>query len=128
MRVLELGEVLELHRWVLADSGGSPGVRDRGALESAVAQPDAGHAGGRFYGDVVEAASALSHALALGHPFVDGNKRVAHAALETMLVLNGLELAADVDELERVFLDLAGGDLDRQALTDWVRQRVTERA
>jgi death-on-curing protein len=75
----------------------------------------------------VSKAAALSFFLATNHPFVDGNKRVAHAALEVTLVLNGYELKATVDEQERVMLRLASGDLSRAEFSDWV-ERHTHRS
>lgn len=63
-------------------------------------------------------------ALIQGHPFVDGNKRVGHAAMETFLILNGAEIGASVEDQERVILDLAAGRLGRSQLTDWLRQHL----
>jgi death-on-curing protein len=77
MRYLTLGEVVELHRLVLAASGGATGIRDLGALESAVAQPRASFGGSDLHPTLIEKTGALGFALAQGHPFVDGNKRVA---------------------------------------------------
>jgi death-on-curing protein len=87
MRYLTLGEVVELHRLVLAASGGAPGIRDLGALESAVAQPRASFGGSDLHPTLIEKTGALGFALAQGHPFVDGNNRVAHAAMATFLLL-----------------------------------------
>ena len=83
MRYLTLGEVVELHRLVLTATGGAPGIRDLGTLESGVAQPRAAFGGSDLHGGLIEKAGALGLALAQGHPFVDGNKRVAHAAMAT---------------------------------------------
>jgi death-on-curing protein len=58
------------------------------------------------------------------HPFVDGNKRVGHAAVETFLMLNGSELQATVDEAEQVILSVAAGRADREAFTSWVRSHA----
>ncbi len=124
MRYLSLAEVLELHRLVVAQAGGAQGLRDLGGLESAVAQPRATFGGTDLYPTLAAKAAALGHALALNHAFVDGNKRVAHAALETFLVLNGYELAADVDEGERAMLALASGALSREQLTTWVERHL----
>jgi death on curing protein len=124
MRYLTLGEVVELHRLVLAATGGAPGIRDLGALESAVAQPRATFGGNELHRSLIEKAAALGFALAQGHAFVDGNKRVAHAAMATFLLLNGREIEATVDEQERLMLDLASGRLSRAELTDWLQQHV----
>ena len=127
MRYLTLGEVVALHRRLIASSGGASGIRDLGGLESAVAQPRASFGGADLYPAVIEKAVALGFSLVMGHPFVDGNKRAGHAAMETFLVLNGYELSAPLDEQERVMLDLAAGDLSRDEFLAWVRSRAVPR-
>jgi death-on-curing protein len=77
-----------------------------------------------LYPSLAEKAAALGYSLALNHPFVDGNKRVAHAALETFLILNGRELAAPVDDAERTMLALAAGALSREEFVAWVTRHV----
>lgn len=126
MRYLTLGEVLHLHDRVIAQSGGGEGVRDLGVIESAVAQPRATFDDRDLYPTLAAKAVALCYSLIHGHGFVDGNKRVAHAALEVFLVLNGAELQAEVDEQERVFLDLAAGRMTRDAFGAWVEAHVGE--
>ena len=87
MRYLTLGEVVDLHRRLLHATGGASGIRDFGALESAIAQPKATFGGVDLYPTLVEKAAALAFSLVQGHPFVDGNKRVGHAAMEIFRVL-----------------------------------------
>lgn len=94
------------------------------ALESAIAQPRATFGGVELYPTLVEKAAALCLSLVENHPFVDGNKRVGHAAMETFLVLNGAEVDAQVGDQERLMLDLAAGRIDRSQLTDWLRQHL----
>ena len=127
MRYLTLGEVVELHRLVLTATGGAPGIRDLGALESAVTQPRVSFEGTDLHRSLIEKAAALGFALAQGHAFVDGNKRVAHAAMATFLLLNDAEIDAPIDEQEHVMLDLASGRLSRSELTAWLRQHVGRR-
>lgn len=79
MRYLALSEVLALHRALLEASGGADGLRDLGLLESALAQPRASFGGIDLHASLAAKAAALGFCLALNHPFVDGNKRVAHA-------------------------------------------------
>ena len=122
MRHLTLGEILTLHERMLQRTGGASGVRDLGALESAVAQPRMTFGGEDLYPDLVAKATALAYSLILNHPFVDGNKRVGHAALETFLVLNGYELDASLDEGESSVLAVAAGAASRQELESWVRR------
>jgi death-on-curing protein len=124
MRYVTLGEVVELHRRLLQMTGGTPGVRDFGALESAVAQPKATFGGADLYPTLADKAAALCLALVQGHPFIDGNKRVGHAAMETFLILNGSEIDASIDVQERLILDLAEGRLDRSEMTDWLQRHL----
>jgi death-on-curing protein len=123
-RYLTLVEVAELHRLVVGSTGGAPGIRDLAALESAVARPHATFGGTDLYPTLIEKAAALCFALVRGHPFVDGNKRTGHAAMETFLVLNGAEIDAPVDEQERLMLDLAAGRINRSDLTNWLSLHV----
>ena len=98
MRYLTLKEVLELHNLLLLQSGGTAGVRDTGALESAITQPFMTFGETELYPSLVEKAVALAYSLIQDHPFIDGNKRIGHATMEVMLALNGYEIEADVNE------------------------------
>ena len=71
-----------------------------------------------------EKAAALCFFLVRNHPFVDGNKRTAHAAMEVMLVLNGFEIAVSVDEQEQIMLALAAGTLSREEFSLWLEQHL----
>ncbi len=122
MRFLTLGEVLALQRRILAETGGLPGVRDLGAIASAVFQPRVSVGGVDAYPTLIEKTGALGYSLMRNHGFVDGNKRIAHAAMETFLVLNGMEIQASVDEQEGKMLLLAAGELSRAQLVEWLRQ------
>ncbi len=80
MRYLTLNEVLRLYQDIIQQSGGTPGIRDLDALESALAQPRQTFAGDDLYPSLVEKAATLGYLLIQNHPFVDGNKRLGHAA------------------------------------------------
>lgn len=121
MRYLALAELLDLHRRVIQQSGGADGIRDVGLAESALAQPLMTFGGNDLYATVPEKAAALGYSLVMNHPFVDGNKRIGHAAMETFLILNGYEFAADVDDAEATILRLAAGQLSRDELLRWVQ-------
>jgi death-on-curing protein len=125
MRYLTLGEVVTLHRAILETTGGASGIRDLGLLESALAQPRATFDGVDLHTTLPAKAAALGLSLALNHPFVDGNKRAAHAAMEAFLILNGFEILADVDEQERLMLDVASAQVSRDELTAWIEQHIT---
>ena len=83
MTFLDADDVLEIHAAQLAEHGGSEGLRDRGLLESAIAQPTASFGGEFLHQDIFEIAAALHFSLVSNHPFVDGNKRTALVAMLT---------------------------------------------
>jgi death-on-curing protein len=120
MRFLTVGEVIDLHRALIAQSGGSQGIRDLRLLDSALGQPKATFDGEDLHPTLTEKAAALCVSLVQNHPFVDGNKRVGHAAMATFLVLNGLEIVATVEEEEEIILQVAQGTLDRPFMADWL--------
>ena len=126
MRYLTFKEVLELHRRIIERSGGSPGMRDIGLLESALAQPLMTFGGEDLYPTLVEKAAALCFSLVKNHPFVDGNKRVGHAGMETFLILSGYEIEALVTEQEEVILSLAASELGRKDFCEWLRGHIVQ--
>jgi len=126
MRYLTLPEVLELHRRIIESSNGPSGIRDLGALESAIAQPRMSFAGADLYPTAIAKASALGFSLIKNHAFIDGNKRIGHAAMEVFLMLNGFEIAADVDEQERIVMQLAASEIGREEFTLWLDAHAVE--
>ena len=125
MRFLALGEVLALHRRILAESGGTPWVRDLGAIASAVSQPKVSVGGQDAYPTLIDKAAALGFSLIRNHGFLDGNKRIAHAAMEVFLIMNDIEISASVDEQERFMFSMAAGQVSREGLAEWLRSNVS---
>lgn len=80
-----------------------------------------------LYPALVDKAAALAYSLTMNHPFVDGNKRVAHAAMEIFLILNGYEIMASIEEQEALFLGLANGKISRGELADWIAGKAMPR-
>jgi death-on-curing protein len=121
---LSIEQVIDLHDEQLQRYGGATGTRDRGMLESALARPAMTFGGEDLYPDVPAKAAALMHSLALNHPFIDGNKRVAAHAAVVFVNVNGVELMASVPELVDITLAVAEGKVEVEALTIWFRQRL----
>jgi death-on-curing protein len=115
---------LAAHAEQLAEHGGGDGVRDAGALESALARP----LNLMEYGEPDNAALAAAYAygIARNHPFVDGNKRTAAVVSETFISLNGHALAANDAELVVAMQALAAGELSEAELADWFRRHLME--
>jgi len=122
---LSIDQIEELHALQLRHYGGSPSLRDRGGLESAIARPAMTFGGEDLYPDHASKAAALMHSLVMNHPYVDGNKRVrAHAAV-LFLRMNRQRLEMTSKELEDLTLTVARGELDAEALAIWFRQRIS---
>ena len=83
--------------------------------------------GQALYPTLIEKVAALGFSLINNHPFVDGNKRIGHAAIEVTLLINGYEMRADVDEQETVILSVAAGQMDRELFLEWLQQHVVQR-
>jgi death on curing protein len=125
VRFLGLEEVLALHADQIERYGGSAGVRDLGLLESAVAAPESSFGGGYLHGTFPEMASAYLFHLAQSHAFVDGNKRVAAAAMIMFVYLNDHDIACDEDELVELTLGVASGTTTKAEVAVFLAARVT---
>jgi death on curing protein len=113
-------EVIAVHAQLIARFGGSLGIRDRGALESALARPQSG-----YYNDIIQEAAALWESLSQNHPFVDGNKRVAVTVTAAFLKVNGYRLEFDDIEASSFLLSLyETGKLRFKELETWMRQHT----
>ena len=124
MRYLTLGEILDLHCRIIKASGGAEGIRDLGALESAVAQPKATFDAMDLYPSLADKAAALCFSIVQNHAFLDGNKRTGHAAMSTFLLLNDWDVDATTDEQEQLMLDLAAGRIPRDQLAKWLTKHL----
>lgn len=123
-RYLSLAEVLTLHGRIIALTGGSEGLRDLGLLESSLALPRQTFGGVDLYVSLVDKAAAVGFSLIKNHPFVDGNKRIGHAVVDAMLMLNGFELSAGVDESEAEILAVAAGERSGGEFRAWIEANV----
>jgi death-on-curing protein len=102
--------------------GGSTGVRDLGALEAAIFRPQTG-----YYDDTIAQAAALFESLAINHPFIDGNKRVAFAATDTFLRINGFKITATSAQIYKKMMELFDTNSFKfEKLEPWLRSVVEE--
>ena len=119
---LTLADVLTLHSVSLKLHGGADGVRDLGALESAIYRPQTG-----YYEDLIAEAAALFESLAINHPFIDGNKRVAFAATDTFLRVNGYKIDANSTQIYKKMMEFFDTQTFKFAkLEPWLRSVVKQ--
>jgi len=115
-------DVLTVHARLIAETGGSVGLRDEGLLESALAAAENRH--GYEDADLATCAATYAYHLTQTHAFIDGNKRVAAAITETFLESNGSRLAMTDEEIVRLFVDIAAGLLGRDEVERLFRERI----
>jgi death on curing protein len=120
---LDKKALLLLHEESIATFGGRRGVRDAGALDSALARP-LNLLLYKQHSDIYDLAAAYAYGLARNHAFVDGNKRAAFLAIGIFLYINGMSLKVAQPEAIQMILSLAAGEVDEVALAAWIRAHV----
>lgn len=121
-------DVIDIHEIMILHYGGSPGLRDAGLLESALASPRQTMFGQELYPDVAAKAAILLMGLLKNHPFVDGNKRTAFITTLRFLEMNDCTLSATEDELFALILDIITAKVNKDEATIWIRDRSTARS
>lgn len=117
---LTTADALFFHQQLIERYGGAPGVRDVGALESALHRPQTG-----YYDTLIHEAAALLESLVQNHPFVDGNKRVAFAVVDVFLRINGFTITASSAAIyHRMIKLLEAGTFDMEHLVPWLQEVV----
>ena len=118
-------DVLTVHAMLIAETGGTSGLRDEALFESALAAAENRH---RYEAaDVVNCAAAYAYHLTQAHAFFDGNKRIGAAITEAFLETNGFQLAMTNDEIVDLFLGIASGKLSRDHVEQRLRDKVVPR-
>jgi death-on-curing protein len=122
VQFLSLDEVLAIHERLIERFGGSPGLRDRGMLESALFRPQTG-----YYESLGEMAAALFESLLINHAFVDGNKRVAFFATDVFLRMNGWKMQVESRSAYQFLMERFGtGTCDFDHLLPWIHAHLVE--
>lgn len=124
MKILSKAQFLALHEHLVSESGGTPGLRDEGLLDSALTAPFQTFEGAELYPSVVEKAARLGYGLIANHVFQDSNKRIGTHAMLVFLALNGIELKYNDDDLIAIILDIAAGSADYPTLLEWVQAHL----
>ena len=121
---LTLDEVLALHSDQIRRYGGSPGIRDRGLLSSALGTPSATIGGAFLHQSLFEMAAAYLFHVAQNHPFVAGNKRTALAASLTFLLMNDAEIDSSEDDLTDLVLGVAEGRITKSEVAVFLQKHA----
>jgi death-on-curing protein len=120
VQFLSVDEAIAIHERLIERFGGTPGIRDKGLLESALFRPQTG-----YYNDIAELAAALFESLMLNHAFIDGNKRVAFFVTDTFLRLNGWKLSVETHAAHAFIVgSLEKNECSYDRLLPWIRQSL----
>ena len=114
-------KVLLLHKLITAETGGDPNVRDIALLNSALESAFQTFDGQELYPTKEEKGARIGYALISNHAFVDGNKRIGMYVLLTFLETNGIKICPTVDDVARVGLAVAAGEMQYEDLLEWIR-------
>lgn len=125
-RFIEKEMVFAIHTRQLEKFGGTPGLRDAGLLDSALAQPQATFSGELLHPTIAEQAAAYLYHLAMNHPFIDGNKRTAFAVMDTFLRVNGYVLTLTNEQAYDLVLQVVERKLDKAGFMAELAKAVQE--
>lgn len=117
---LSKSQILLMHEQLIAQTGGSTGLRDEGMLDSALNAPFQTFGGEDVYPSLQQKATRLCFGLVKNHPFVDGNKRIGAHVILVFLALNGIELQYTQTELSDIILQLAANTIQSSDLLNWI--------
>lgn len=124
MKVLNKRLILQLHAALIAESGGSDGIRDESLLDSAINAPFQTFFGRDLYPTVIVKAVRLGFGLIQNHPFLDGNKRIGTHAMLVLLDINNVSLSYEDEDLIATIISVASGNLEADGLLEWVQRHV----
>ncbi|WP_336518560.1 type II toxin-antitoxin system death-on-curing family toxin [Pollutibacter soli] len=122
--MISVQDVEQIHQVLISKFGGSQGIRDRQALESALSRPFQTFDGIDLYPDVITKGASLLESILINHPFVDGNKRTAYVVLRVFLLINGKDIHDSEDNKYELIINVASGVAKFDEIVKWLRRTV----
>jgi len=122
--VLEVSDVLIIHKRLIHEFGGTLGLRDREILESAISRPYQTFDSKDLYPTVEEKASAIIESIVTNHPFIDGNKRTGYTLFRLLLLIEGKDIDSSQQEKYEFVISIAERKLDYDAILKWTRGKI----
>lgn len=117
-------DVILVHSRIIRATGGMDGLRDRAALEAAIAAPLQSFGGEELFKDDIEKIARVGYGLAANHAFVDGNKRIGAMMVQLLLKWNGYNLVLASGELADMFIAIADGKSNEKDLLLWIQKHL----
>jgi death-on-curing protein len=122
--MISVEQAIEIHEIVVKAFGGSMGVRDLGALESALARPFQTFGDEDLYPDFFTKAAAIAESIIINHPFIDGNKRTGYVLMEAILRLGNLKITATNDDLYNFVISISTGEKKFEEIVEWLKENT----
>lgn len=117
-------QIIKLHSFILEQSGGLDGIRDKDSLEAAISAPLQTFGGNDLFPGNLEKIARIGYGLASNHAFIDGNKRIGALVTQLLLQWNGYQLSLQKDELADMFIAIADGKATEKNLLNWIKAKI----
>lgn len=117
-------QVIAVHAYLIHETGGTAGIRDKAGLEAAIAAPLQSFDGLDLFPTILEKIARIGYGLAANHAFVDGNKRIGAMVTQLLLRWNGYTLSLQENELADMFIDIAAGKANEEDLLYWLERKT----
>ena len=124
--MISIKETEEIHKLVIEMFGGSHGIRDYNALNSALARPFQTFDNKDLYSDTIQKAASLIESILINHPFIDGNKRTGYILLRMFLIQNGVDISATQEEKYEFVIGIASSKIKYEQILDWLQKHITK--
>ena len=122
--MISVEQVLGIHKLAIDKFGGSDGLRDLGALESAIARPFQTFGGEDLYPTIIEKAAAIGESIIVNHPFIDGNKRTGYVLMESLLLYGQLKIRLSDDEIYPFIISISTGEKRFEEIVAWLHKNT----
>lgn len=123
--MISLNAALHIHDESIKSFGGSHGVRDLGALESALKRPFQTFGGEDLYPSPLEKASALLESVLKNHPFIDGNKRTGYVLMRVFLLQHNIDISASQEEKYKFVIQVASSEYNFEEIFGWLHRNTS---
>ena len=124
--MISIKEAEEVHKLVIEMFGGSHGIRDYNALDSALARPFQTFDNRDLYSNTIQKAASLIESILINHPFIDGNKRTGYVLLRMFLIQNGIDISATQEEKYEFVIKIASGKIKYDQIVAWLQKYTTK--
>jgi len=122
--MISLEDVLAFHEKLIDEFGGASGVRSMELLESALLRPYQTFDGKNLYPTSIDKAAAILESVVKNHPFIDGNKRTGYVLMRLLLMQEGFDIKAKMEEKYTFVIQIASGELDLEGIKTWIQQKI----